>query len=140
MPNGVDFTSGKLLSQLLKIIIAQSAGFGKRNFQKTRNFLHFFESADQIHAQKPQISQNLKIGHICLITARIMDTCEKIGLGSGGRRGENYPSPWSSFNIITPARLIGSARLTKLLLFYFAINVKQFPEFVAKICYSPPAR
>jgi hypothetical protein len=22
---------------------------------------------------------------------------KKTGLGSGGRRGENYPSPWSSF-------------------------------------------
>ena len=42
MPNGVIFISGKLSSQLLKIIIAQSAGFGKRNFQKTRKFLHFF--------------------------------------------------------------------------------------------------
>jgi hypothetical protein len=46
-------------------------------FKKRANFCTFFDSADQIHPQKPQISQNLKIGPICLITARPVDTCAK---------------------------------------------------------------
>jgi hypothetical protein len=46
---------------------------------------------------------------------------EKIGLRSGGRRGENYRSPWSSFRFSTPVRTGGSASLTKLLLFYLPV-------------------
>jgi len=62
-------------------------------FKKHANFCTFFESADQIHPQKPQISQNLKIGHICLITSQIAKNRQKNWAGVRREERRELPQP-----------------------------------------------
>ena len=102
MPNGVGLLKGNFSPNLQFFILPQLAGFGKRNFPKKSGFLLFISSPLRAIRSNPapimpriRACQKARFGRLQSPPQRIF--AQKIGLRSGGRRGENYRSPWSSF-------------------------------------------